>query len=297
MVNDSDEKNTAYVSGTMFQAFVNAGESLKLLIWGSPDKVENFDPEVWYPITKFQCLLDLTSRYKKPGRILEEFGIEMTKFWYNHGPGRDIIYNSIDFIHYQTGAGGFRSVIKGPDTLVGKFELVSLNEEKGFARVHSTTLFPREMELGILYGGLGLVDDLLFYDITFDKNNDFFDIFFVTEYNRTTVDRLSGDCQEISDWKLKHVVNQSRRKEKFWECINETLNAAFIEMKDAMDKAKVLRGLLPICASCKKIRDDRGYWTQLEHYISLHSEADFSHGLCPDCAKRLYPWYNMNGIN
>jgi hypothetical protein len=52
-----------------------------------------------------------------------------------------------------------------------------------------------------------------------------------------------------------------------------------------------LRGLLPICSSCKKIRDDQGYWTQLETYIHQHSEADFTHGLCPDCAERLFQGY------
>jgi len=51
---------------------------------------------------------------------------------------------------------------------------------------------------------------------------------------------------------------------------------------------RVLKGLLPICASCKKIRDDRGYWNQIEAYIRQHSEAEFSHGICPDCAKKLY---------
>jgi hypothetical protein len=50
-----------------------------------------------------------------------------------------------------------------------------------------------------------------------------------------------------------------------------------------------LRRLLPICASCKKIRDDTGYWHQVEEYISQHSEAEFTHGLCPDCLKKLYP--------
>jgi len=61
------------------------------------------------------------------------------------------------------------------------------------------------------------------------------------------------------------------------------------ELQEANTKIKTLRGLLPICASCKKIRDDRGYWNQIEVYIKLHSEADFSHSICPDCAKRLYP--------
>ena len=65
------------------------------------------------------------------------------------------------------------------------------------------------------------------------------------------------------------------------------------ELADRIEKAladvKVLRGLIPICASCKKIRDDRGYWNQLEQYIGDHSEAAFSHGICPDCVRRLYP--------
>ncbi|RJR17901.1 MAG: DNA-binding response regulator [Desulfobacteraceae bacterium] len=61
------------------------------------------------------------------------------------------------------------------------------------------------------------------------------------------------------------------------------------ELKDALANVKTLRGLLPICASCKKIRDDRGYWTQVEVFIGNHSEADFSHGICPDCMKKLYP--------
>jgi hypothetical protein len=57
----------------------------------------------------------------------------------------------------------------------------------------------------------------------------------------------------------------------------------------ALEETRVLRGFLPICASCKKIRDVDGYWTQMEEYIRDHSEADFSHGICPECAKKLYP--------
>ncbi len=61
------------------------------------------------------------------------------------------------------------------------------------------------------------------------------------------------------------------------------------ELNQALAEVKKLRGILPICSSCKKIRDDKGYWLQIETYISEHSEAEFSHGICPDCAKRLYP--------
>ncbi len=61
------------------------------------------------------------------------------------------------------------------------------------------------------------------------------------------------------------------------------------ELREALARVKRLSGLLPICAHCKRIRDDRGYWNQLEAYISTHSEAEFSHGLCPDCVARYYP--------
>jgi len=61
------------------------------------------------------------------------------------------------------------------------------------------------------------------------------------------------------------------------------------ELRKALDEIKVLRGILPICMSCKKIRDDEGYWQDVAVYIRDHSEAEFSHGLCPDCAKKLYP--------
>ncbi|MFO0753112.1 MAG: response regulator [Thermodesulfovibrionales bacterium] len=63
------------------------------------------------------------------------------------------------------------------------------------------------------------------------------------------------------------------------------------ELQDALDKVKKLSGLIPICSCCKKIRDDSGYWNQIEAFIREHSGAEFTHGLCPDCAKKLYPGY------
>lgn len=66
------------------------------------------------------------------------------------------------------------------------------------------------------------------------------------------------------------------------------------ELKRALNQVKKLSGFLPICSSCKKIRDDKGYWNQIEVYIKEHSEADFSHGICPDCAKKLYPDFFKN---
>jgi len=61
------------------------------------------------------------------------------------------------------------------------------------------------------------------------------------------------------------------------------------ELQDALASIRTLRGLLPICAHCKQIRDDEGYWHRVEHYIQEHTHAEFSHGICPDCARKHYP--------
>jgi CheY-like chemotaxis protein len=61
------------------------------------------------------------------------------------------------------------------------------------------------------------------------------------------------------------------------------------ELQAALDRVKKLEGIIPICSSCKKIRSDEGYWTQVERYISEHTGVMFSHSLCPDCASKLFP--------
>ena len=67
-----------------------------------------------------------------------------------------------------------------------------------------------------------------------------------------------------------------------------------VELKQAREEIKTLKGIIPICASCKKIRDDQGFWNQVETYISNRTDAKFSHGLCPACERELYgdkSWY------
>lgn len=89
---------------------------------------------------------------------------------------------------------------------------------------------------------------------------------------------------------IERTLEQDRlRKAKIqWEKEREEL---IVELKKALAEVKHLSGLLPICAACKRIRDDSGYWNQLEVYLRDHSEAEFSHAICPECAQRLYPTY------
>ncbi len=72
------------------------------------------------------------------------------------------------------------------------------------------------------------------------------------------------------------------------------LNAKISELSQAAEHIKTLQGIIPICSFCKKIRDDQGSWDQMEAYISQRSEAEFSHGVCPECMKKHYPEYCDN---
>ena len=66
------------------------------------------------------------------------------------------------------------------------------------------------------------------------------------------------------------------------------------DLQETLGKVKLLSGYLPICASCKKIRDDKGTWNQIEQYIRDRSDAEFTHGICPECTQKLYPEFSSN---
>ena len=94
---------------------------------------------------------------------------------------------------------------------------------------------------------------------------------------------------------LSQMERSAERAMREWQHITALRKAeqdreqVIRELQQALEQVKTLSGLLPICAKCKKIRNDDGYWQQIESYISEHSKAEFSHGMCPNCARKLYP--------
>jgi len=73
--------------------------------------------------------------------------------------------------------------------------------------------------------------------------------------------------------------------------MNQTMETKNDELKRAFGEIKQFKGILPICASCRKIRDDEGYWHQVEEYIRHHMDANLNHSICPECMKKLYPGF------
>lgn len=93
---------------------------------------------------------------------------------------------------------------------------------------------------------------------------------------------------------LGHAINQMTDNLKNTMASKDELQESNTQLKEALDNVHTLSGLIPICAECKKIKDDKGYWNQVDEYISKHSDLMFSHGLCSDCEEKLYgdqEWY------
>lgn len=96
---------------------------------------------------------------------------------------------------------------------------------------------------------------------------------------------ISGKNESAVSRSCRIVMSDIRERKQ----AEEVRSLLIAELEGALEKVKALSGLLPICANCKKIRDDKGYWNQVEFFIQEHSDAQFTHSLCPECKKKLYP--------
>ncbi len=117
----------------------------------------------------------------------------------------------------------------------------------------------------------------------------------------------AGQCvvQDLECRKWHFTSKDGADKVVVWSNLSETvplpgwtswkIGLDLTELESMRDQVKILQGLIPICAHCKKIRNDEGFWTQLEAYLAEHSEADFTHGICPDCMAQYFEEYDIKG--
>jgi K+-sensing histidine kinase KdpD len=115
-------------------------------------------------------------------------------------------------------------------------------------------------------------------------------------YIAAVADRVNGLCFFFVGGLVLAFTRRARLALARERAALADLRRLFNELQTALAEVKTLTGLLPICAHCKKIRDDQGYWNQIEKYIMQHSRANFTHSVCPECSKEHYPSLNLDHL-
>ena len=156
------------VLGALIQGYLGACLNLNIVANRKISVMQSqIDVNEWYPLSTWVELQDtVLESYDHAEAILLRVGIEMMRAWYHFGPGKQLVESGVGFLHFQTGSNGYTSVVNGPTEIVGSFALESIDEEPGLALVHSTTPFDRNMECGVLVGGMLAPGDLDYVDVT-----------------------------------------------------------------------------------------------------------------------------------
>ncbi len=119
------------VLGALLYGFVTSSVNLQIIAGGAVDDIiQDISVTGWYPLkVLFELQGIVVEKYRDPEPILERIGQSMMDNWYNFGPGRELIKSGVDFLRFQGGSDGYRSVVRGPEAMLGNFSLVSIDEQ------------------------------------------------------------------------------------------------------------------------------------------------------------------------
>jgi hypothetical protein len=173
-------KEELRVFGATIQGFAQACINLNIVAGSkATELISDIDVNGWYPFERLREIERIVAEsYENAAPILERVGAEMMLTWYNLGPGKGIISRGVDFLYFQTGSQGYASVVVGPEELVGSFDLEQIDEASGRALIHSTTPFNKNMERGVIIGGMSAPGDLDYIDVKNDEDEHYLRIEF-----------------------------------------------------------------------------------------------------------------------
>jgi len=178
-MSDEEEKKLETFGATI-HGFIQACINLNIVAGTKASSLtSNIDVDGWYPFKHLRdCERIVLEHYESPEPILERVGMEMMLSWYSLGPGKEIIEKGVDFLHFQSGSKGYASVVRGPEEVVGNFNLVEIDEKEGKALIHSTTPFNKNLERGVIIGGMSAPGDLDYINVENDEDEQYFKIEF-----------------------------------------------------------------------------------------------------------------------
>lgn len=234
------------VAGTLLLGCADACRNLGIIADPRIDKLSrDVTPDKWYPLQLFTEIEALVfEHYRRPDIILEHIGWMMMAMWYEYGPGNEIIDGGLDFLRFQSGAQGFLSVMRGPDDQLGRFELVDLNAGEGQARIHSSTPFNRDMERGIIIGGMTAPGDIDYLSVESEPGKDDFVVSFhvaSTQMNQLLRSLAENETpsvlapEEIAAllWKHRGLQKEMARQRAFWAATRENMLVTYRRLDQA----------------------------------------------------------------
>jgi hypothetical protein len=168
------------VYGATIHGFTQACINLNIVAGSrASNLIKDINVNEWYPFKRLRDLeKTVLESYKNVAPIMERVGMEMMLTWYNLGPGKGIIKKGVDFLYFQSGSQGYHSVVQGPEEQVGNFDLVEIDEKNGKALIHSTDPFNKDLERGVIIGGMTAPGDLDYIDVNNNEDEHFFNVEF-----------------------------------------------------------------------------------------------------------------------
>lgn len=167
------------VHGSMLLCFAHACKNHQITLGHELEKFAS--PDVlgsWFDLSDYKNLCNKVSTiYTNPTPVLEKIGEEMMKIWFQ-AAGKNLIKSGVDFIKLQTSSDGYKQVVQGPSDEIGYFSLKSIDEKKGIATVESKTPLNREVERGVLRGGINLFNEYSYISVNSGETQDIMNIEF-----------------------------------------------------------------------------------------------------------------------
>jgi len=236
-----NQKSNTQVLGIFPLSFKQACLNFNFLVGEESQFLEQMKADDWYPLENVLSILNIIKeKYADPAPIFEQIGIEMMNLWYSKGKGKQIVKKGIDFLKHQTSSDGYYSIIKGNADKIGSFSLLNLDKEKGTATIRSTTPFYKDMERGVLIGGLRAPNDLLYIHVDNSVNEDIFQIKFCdTKHIKQNAQKFSEKIDATTQhWKYKMLEDDFKRHTAFWKSTNNTLSQVYEKLENQDDELK-----------------------------------------------------------
>lgn len=317
------------VSGAFLLGLVNSFQNLNVLPTSeSLRHLGDIDPTGWYPYAQFIGLLDeVREAVPRAGSILFRAGIHFVRLWYDHGPGKTMVHSGRDWLFANQFSGGYNSVVRGgPKEDIGWCIMQEIDEDAGVAVYENVTPLPPEYVRGVFYGGCLLFNDMDYLEVAIESeewtSNPSFIKTMVTVHFRYKPTGSSLDLDQMASsarsskppelrqedihrlflryesMKVRHELDTQYFDElnsllvkatRTGQELTAKLNAKVEELGEALHRMRSMEGLLPICAWCKRMREDDSSWVSMEEYMGARTAASFTHTICPSCAKELKP--------